>query len=164
MRKTNLLLISVLVVMGLLCGCHKEVQEKTIYVIGKNVDFDANSDKDSAKPAEMDIKNLKIIFVNRLGVDVGMISLIDPVTEEQVNVDALADGEMITVGSNIPREITELDWAIYNSKGELYSESTTDISQANESVWIILEGNSAVENIQVLLDKTEDEVAAQILQ
>ena len=85
-----------------------------------------------------------------------------PITEEQVNVDALADGETILVGSSMPREINELDWAIYNSKGELYSESTTDISQANESVWIVLKGDKAVEDIQVLFDKTEDELEAEI--
>ena len=161
MRKKRLLLITVLVAMGLLCDCHKKVQEKTIYVVGKDVDV-VSEIQDNAESVDEDIKNIAICFVNRLGVDIGMISLIDPVTEEQVNVDALADGETILVGSSMPREINELDWAIYNSKGELYSESTTDISQANESVWIVLKGDKAVEDIQVLFDKTEDELEAEI--
>ena len=161
MRKKRLLIITVLVVMGLLCGCNKKVQEKTIYVIGKDVTA-ISEVQESTESVGDDIKNIAICFVNRLGVDIGMISLIDPVTEEQVNVDALADGETILVGSSMPREINELDWAIYNSKGELYSESTTDISQANESVWIVLKGDKAVEDIQVLFDKTEEEVEAEI--
>lgn len=161
MRKKRLLLITVLVSMGLLCGCNKKVQEKTIYEIGKDVTA-ISEVQESTESVGDDIKNIAICFVNRLGVDIGMISLIDPVTEEQVNVDALADGETILVGSSMPREINELDWAIYNSKGELYSESTTDISQANESVWIVLKGDKAVEDIQVLFDKTEEEVEAEI--
>lgn len=156
MKKRNLLLISALVTMGMLCGCHEKVQEKTIYVIGKDVTA-VSEVQESTESVEDDVKNIEICFVNRLGVDIGMISLIDPVTEEQINVDALADGETILVGSNMPREINELDWAIYNSKGELYSESTTDISNAKSSVWIILKGDKAVESIDTLFDPTEEE-------
>lgn len=161
MNKKRLQFIFVLATIVLLCGCRKKVQEKTIYLVGKDISAISEVQKEDVVE-QAEVRNMAICFVNRLGVDIGMISVIDPVTGEQVNVDALADGETILIGSNMPKEIKELDWAIYNSKGELYSESTTDISAANDSVWIVLKGDKAVDEIQVLFDKSEDEIEAEI--
>ena len=142
----------------MLAGCNKKVEDKTVYIIGKTVNQKDSGETVEKEPEESDDKNITIGIVNKLSAEIGMISVIDPVTDEQVNIDGISDGEMIVIGSVLPKDVNEIEWAIYNKKGELYSSSVTDITNATESVFLILKGDSTLEDIEVIFDKTEDEV------
>ena len=71
----------------------------------------------------------------------------DPVTKEQVNVEGITNGDSLSIQANWPSSISDFQWAIYNKNGDLYTEATTDISQANESVIITLQGDGSIDTI-----------------
>lgn len=76
-----------------------------------------------------------------------MLSVIDPVTGEQLNIGALENEGTLTL-DNWPSEATTFQWAVYNQRGELYQESSTDISSAQTGVSIVLKGNSSIDNVE----------------
>ena len=160
--RNKVILLYIIVLATMLVGCNKKVEDKTVYLIGKTVNQEGSSETAKQEPEKSDNKNIVIGFVNKLSAEIGMISVIDPVTDEQVNVDGILDGEMIVIGAALPKDVNEIEWAIYNKKGELYSSSITDITKATESVFLILKGNSTLEDIEVIFDKTEDEVKEMI--
>lgn len=91
--------------------------------------------------------SLTITIENQCGADIGMFSVIDPVTKEQVNVEGITNGDSLSIQANWPSSISDFQWAIYNKNGDLYTEATTDISQANESVIITLQGDGSIDTI-----------------
>ena len=141
----------------LLNGCAQKDSGGNTYPVQHNVEK-TETQNITNESVESDHKSISIGFINNLSTDIGMISVIDPTTDEQFNIDGIADGEMITVSSSMPNEVTNLEWAIYNKNGDLYSSSSTDISDANESVYIILCGDGALDDVKVVFDKTDDEV------
>ena len=96
-----------------------------------------------------EINTVPITFtiINTCGADIGMFSVIDPVTAEQVNVGAILNEEMLSLESDWPIGVTDFQWAVYNMNGELYSEATTDISQAITTVIITLQGEGSIDKI-----------------
>lgn len=108
---------------------------------------EVKSTEDTPGGAEESTAPITITIINDCGADIGMFSVIDPVTKEQVNVDGIINGDSLSIQANWPIGITDFQWAIYNKYGELYTESTTNISQAKESVVITLQGNGSIDNI-----------------
>lgn len=163
--KKKLLLLCAIVIAMFTCGCNNDTL--TTHNIGKEINKDDSSElelsEDDTKETENSGKrSITIGFVNELSAEIGMISLLDPATDEQVNIDGLSDGEMIVLDYNIPEGVNDLKWAIYNNDGELYSSSTTDVTEVKESVYIILSGNGELEDVKTVFDKSEDEVKAVI--
>lgn len=97
---------------------------------------------------EAQTRTLTISVANMCGVDIGMFSVIDPVSEEQVNLNALADGELLSMEAEWPVEISNFQWAVYNQDGELYMEGTTDITEAKTSVLIMLKGDGDITDVK----------------
>ena len=154
------LLASTLLCSLLLFGCKQEesklvttineqVPEETIYSTESAYEeFEAESEsiiEETTEPTSLLL--LTITIKNQCGADIGMFSVIDPVTNEQVNVGGIVNGESLSIQAKWPVEITDFQWAIYNINGELYTESTTNISQAKESVIITLQGEGAIDTI-----------------
>lgn len=121
------------------CGSGKKEQQeqKELPVVHVMDEADENT-----MPIEMTL-------VNICGVDVGMFSMIDPVTKEQVNVSGIANGESITVGANWPKDETTLQWALYNKDGELCIEASSDITGITESATVVISGDGDVEKVDV---------------
>ena len=95
---------------------------------------------------------LTINIANMCGTDIGMFSIIDPVSGEQRNLDSLEDKQVISINANWPDSVTEFQWALYNQNGELCSEGRTDISAARESVTLTLNGNGDFESVDESFD------------
>ena len=97
---------------------------------------------------ETDTKSLTLNIVNMSGVDIGMFSVIDPVTGEQANLSSLANEESISIGANWPTSVNEFQWALYNMDGGLCIEGKTNISTAETSATLVLTGDGNVEDVE----------------
>ena len=83
-------------------------------------------------------KSIIITATNECGIDIGMFSVIDPISGEQYNISAIADGQSV--------------WALYNQNGELCVEATTDISQAESGVTLLLTGDGTLDDVQEIFE------------
>lgn len=110
----------------------------------------------ASSDAVSDTKALTITVVNTCGVDIGMFSVLDPVTGEQLNLDSLADEESLSMDTSWPVSVTEFQWALYNQQGELCIEGTTDISAADSSVLLVLTGDGDVENVEAYFPEEDN--------
>ena len=97
---------------------------------------------------ETDTKSLTLNIVNMSGVDIGMFSVIDPVTGEQANLSSLANEESISIEANCPTSVNEFQWALYNMDGGLCIEGKTNISTAETSATLVLTGDGNVEDVE----------------
>lgn len=102
----------------------------------------------STETTEADTKSLTLNIVNMSGVDIGMFSVIDPVTGEQANLSSLANEESISIEANWPTSVNEFQWALYNMDGELCIEGKTNISTAETSATLVLTGDGNVEDVK----------------
>ena len=92
-------------------------------------------------------KSIIITATNECGIDIGMFSVIDPISGEQYNISAIADGQSVSMPVEWPVEITDFQWALYNQNGELCVEATTDISQAESGVTLLLTGDGNLDDL-----------------
>ena len=97
-------------------------------------------------------KSIIITATNECGIDIGMFSVIDPISGEQYNISAIADGQSVSMPVEWPVEITDFQWALYNQNGELCVEATTDISQAESGVTLLLTGDGNLDDVQEIFD------------
>lgn len=105
---------------------------------------------ESSKFAER--KSIIITATNECGIDIGMFSVIDPISGEQYNISAIADGQSVSMPVEWPVEITDFQWALYNQNGELCVEATTDISQAESGVTLLLTGDGNLDDVQEIFE------------
>jgi len=119
------------------CGSNKEVKPITST---QNETEDANT------------KHLILSVVNLTNVDIGMFSVMDPSTNEQVDLGALAPSESYSMECNWPVDTDSFQWALYNTSGELCMEATTDISSAKEGAMLVLKGDTSVDSVEALFD------------
>lgn len=171
MKKRILIITLVASMVFTFAGCNNKKSD--VHEVNKDVtnlakDYAQQIDESKQEIEALDeasgITKLTVCYINLLNVDIGMICMIDPVTMQQINVDALPAEQLISTEVNVPTENKEIKWAIYNKNGELYSESTTDVSNAKSSVWIILKGDKTIDGIDTLFDPTEEEVKEAIKQ
>lgn len=106
----------------------------------------------SGETADADTRTLTLSVVNMCGIEIGMVAVIDPVTGEQVNLDSLSDGESISMEADWPSSVTEFQWALYNTDGELCVEGKTDISAAKTSASLLLTGDGDLEKVEELFE------------
>ena len=111
--------------------------EEQVIVINDNSDIKQNS------------MLVNLTLVNVCGADIGMFSMIDPVTDEQLNLTPLKDQESATVEIYWPKDKTEFKWALYDNLGELYMEATSDLTGITKSAIIVLSGDKNVDDIDV---------------
>lgn len=97
-------------------------------------------------------KSIIITATNECGIDIGMFSVIDPISGEQYNISAIADGQSVSMPVEWPVEITDFQWALYNQNGELCVETTTDISQAESGVTLLLTGDGNLDDVQEIFE------------
>ena len=97
-------------------------------------------------------KSIIITATNECGIDIGMFSVIDPISGEQYNISAIADGQSVSMPVEWPGEITDFQWALYNQNGELCVEATTDISQAESGVTLLLTGDGNLDDVQEIFE------------
>ena len=99
-----------------------------------------------------DRKSIIITATNECGIDIGMFSVIDPISGEQYNISAIENGQSVSMPVEWPTEITDFQWALYNQNGELCVEAATDISQAESGVTLLLTGNGNLDDVQEIFE------------
>jgi len=97
-------------------------------------------------------KPLTISVVNLSDIHIGMFSVIDPVTGQQIDMSSLESGSTISLETNWPVDTQSFQWALYNESGELCIDASTDISSANTAVALLLSGEGTVSNVEVVTE------------
>ncbi|WP_075721595.1 hypothetical protein [Roseburia sp. 499] len=95
---------------------------------------------------------ITIQVVNMCGVEIGTFSVIDPATGEQINMESIADQEMLSIDTNWPVDTETFQWALYNKNGELCLEGNSNIVGVTSRATLVLTGSGNVENIEVTVE------------
>ncbi len=107
---------------------------------------DVDNPSDVQEPENVD-PEITFTISNLCGVDIGMISILDPYTAEQMDVGMLRADLSIVFTLQWPLDNTTFDFAVYNVNGDLVSTSEVDITGVQESVDIVLSGDGDLENV-----------------
>ena len=130
-------------------GDSRQTTEEPAETVGGSEESAVES-TESSEYAER--KSIIITATNECGIDIGMFSVIDPISGEQYNISAIADGQSVSMPVEWPVEITDFQWALYNQNGELCVEATTDISQAESGVTLLLTGDGNLDDVQEIFE------------
>lgn len=114
---------------------------------------DTEAEATPAESTATETHAITISVLNLSNVQIGMFSVIDPVTKEQINLDNLEPGQSVSMDCNWPSDVSQFQWALYNQNGELCMDASTDISQAEKSVALVLSGEDNIEDVKTLFDK-----------
>lgn len=155
-KKSSMLLGVFLSVGMLLSGCSSDQAAASSKPdIDTKTEQTANTEAETATNTEeaVETKTITISVLNLSNVQIGMFSVIDPATGEQINLDSLEPGQSVSMDCNWPSDVSQFQWALYNMNGELCIESSTDISEAKKSVALVLSGEDNIEDVQALFDK-----------
>lgn len=125
-------------------------EESTEAAVTAQAAVEAVESTESSEYAER--KSIIITATNECGIDIGMFSVIDPISGEQYNISAIADGQSVSMPVEWPVEITDFQWALYNQNGELCVEATTDVSQAESGVTLLLTGDGNLDDVQEIFE------------
>lgn len=150
MKKKKTLIICILLGIMLLTSCRKTDHQDQAPVATEQTSGDSRQTTESSEYAER--KSIIITATNECGIDIGMFSVIDPISGEQYNISAIADGQSVSMPVEWPVEITDFQWALYNQNGELCVEATTDISQAESGVTLLLTGDGNLDDVQEIFE------------
>lgn len=139
----------------LLVGCQQSQSGQTTSETGTVAESTAEtamtSTADSTTDGEtMQTKSITISVLNLSDVNIGMFSVLDPVTGEQLNLDSMEPGSSVSLECNWPSDIQEFHWALYNANGELCIDASTDVSEVNTSVALILTGEGNIDDVKVV--------------
>ena len=158
--KRFMMLIALILSVLLITGCKKNnVEDINI----PNTEVETNIDDDSLngntvvtdnpvnetenKTPEVTSIELSFSVVNYTGVDIGMISTLDPESGEQLNLGGLEADKALILKMEWPLSKTDFNLAVYNMNGDLVSESVVDITGATQSVTIELIGDHSLDNV-----------------
>ena len=162
MKQKKILIICMLLGIMLLTSCGKTDHQDQASVATEQTSGDSR--QTTEEPAETvgvestessefaERKSIIITATNECGIDIGMFSVIDPISGEQYNISAIADGQSVSMPVEWPVEITDFQWALYNQNGELCVEATTDISQAESGVTLLLTGDGNLDDVQEIFE------------
>ena len=150
MKKKKTLIICMLLGIMLLTSCGKTDHQDQASVATEQTSEDSRQTTEESEYAER--KSIIITATNECGIDIGMFSVIDPISGEQYNISAIADGQSVSMPVEWPVEITDFQWALYNQNGELCVEATTDISQAESGVTLLLTGDGNLDDVQEIFE------------
>ena len=140
--KNRIVIFTLLILLLSLAGCEKKEEVR-------DINIENHYEEDLALIKSENSIPVKFVFVNVSGIDIGMLSIIDPSSKEQMNVAPVDNNSSIEVGANWPKEETKIYWALYNKDGELCIEGNSDITGIKESATIVLSGNGNVTDIDV---------------
>lgn len=136
-----------LLVSTLCVGCKKE-NSASIEPSATIEDTKAEENTDT----EVKTRSLTISVLNFTNIDIGMFSVIDPVTNEQINTDGMQPGESISLECNWPEDTESFQWALYNTSGELCIDASTNIKDATKAVALAITGDTNVDNVEVAIE------------
>ena len=140
--KNRIVIFNLLILLLSLAGCEKNEEVR-------DINIENHYEEDLALIKSENSIPVKFVFVNVSGIDIGMLSIIDPSSKEQMNVAPVDNNSSIEVGANWPKEETKIYWALYNKDGELCIEGNSDITGIKESATIVLSGDGNVTDIDV---------------
>ena len=140
--KNRIVIFTLLILLLSLAGCEKKEEVR-------DINIENHYEEDLALIKSENSIPVKFVFVNVSGIDIGMLSIIDPSSKEQMNVAPVDNNSSIEVGANWPKEETKIYWALYNKDGELCIEGNSDITGIKESATIVLSGDGTVTDIDV---------------
>ena len=140
--KNRIVIFTLLFLILSLAGCEKNEEVR-------DINIENHYEEDLALIKSENSIPVKFVFVNVSGIDIGMLSIIDPSSKEQMNVAPVDNNSSIEVGANWPKEETKIYWALYNKDGELCIEGNSDITGIKESATIVLSGDGNVTDIDV---------------
>ena len=140
--KNRIVIFTLLILLLSLAGCEKNEEVR-------DINIENHYEEDLALIKSENSIPVKFVFVNVSGIDIGMLSIIDPSSKEQMNVAPVDNNSSIEVGANWPKEETKIFWALYNKDGELCIEGNSDITGIKESATIVLSGDGNVTDIDV---------------
>ena len=140
--KNRIVIFTLLILLLSLAGCEKKEEVR-------DINIENHYEEDLALIKSENSIPVKFVFVNVSGIDIGMLSIIDPSSKEQMNVAPVDNNSSIEVGANWPKEETKIYWALYNKDGELCIEGNSDITGIKESATIVLSGDVNVTDIDV---------------
>ena len=140
--KNRIVIFTLLILLLSLAGCEKKEEVR-------DINIENHYEEDLALIKSENSIPVKFVFVNVSGIDIGMLSIIDPSSKEQMNVAPIDNNSSIEVGANWPKEETKIYWALYNKDGELCIEGNSDITGIKESATIVLSGDGNVTDIDV---------------
>ena len=140
--KNRIVMFTLLILLLSLAGCEKNEEVR-------DINIENHYEEDLALIKSENSIPVKFVFVNVSGIDIGMLSIIDPSSKEQMNVAPVDNNSSIEVGANWPKEETKIYWALYNKDGELCIEGNSDITGIKESATIVLSGDGNVTDIDV---------------
>ncbi|MDD6580993.1 MAG: hypothetical protein PUE89_08835 [Lachnospiraceae bacterium] len=140
--KNRIVIFTLLILLLSLAGCEKNEEVR-------DINIENHYEEDLALIKSENSIPVKFVFVNVSGIDIGMLSIIDPSSKEQMNVAPVDNNSSIEVGANWPKEETKIYWALYNKDGELCIEGNSDITGIKESATIVLSGDGNVTDIDV---------------
>lgn len=155
------LVFSLLLIAIPLSACRSDTSTKAVSDVVEDAslqpsspDSIAESDTSSADTAKDTVmtKPLTISVVNLSDIHIGMFSVIDPVTGQQIDMSSLESGSTISLETNWPVDTQSFQWALYNESGELCIDASTDISSANTAVALLLSGEGTVSNVEVVTE------------
>lgn len=152
MKKTTVsIILGTWIACSLLTGCRQENNTASDPVTNaESMDVSKSSAENTI--AEPDTRSLTISVLNLTNFSIGMFSVIDPVTNEQINMDGMEPGESIEMECNWPADTASFQWALYNQSGELCIDASTDIKDAENKVILALTGDTTIEDVKVGLE------------
>lgn len=149
-----------LILAVLLAGCAKEENTATTQASPTtetetidNTETEVAENSETETSSNTKTKVITISVLNLSDVQIGMFSTIDPATGEQINLDSLEPGQSVSMECNWPNDVSLFQWALYNVDGELCMDASTDISEAEKSVILVLTGEGNIDDITALFDK-----------
>ncbi len=110
------------------------------------------SDSTSASTEEPEVITIRFYITNLCGVDIGMVSTLNPISAEQMDLGDLPADKIMTLDFEWPKAITTFHMAIYNMAGDLVSVSEIDITGVKESVVITLSGDKNLDRVDTTIN------------
>ncbi len=112
----------------------------------------STSEDVSAEPeiqAPEDAVSFEVVIINQCKADIGMVSVINPFDESQMDIGELPDGGVLNLSyTDWPKDVTAFDVAFYNKAGKMVSSSSIDITGVTKRVTISLSGDKSIDKVK----------------
>ncbi len=96
-----------------------------------------------------DAVSFEVVIINQCKADIGMVSVINPFDESQMDIGELPDGGVLNLSyTDWPKDVTTFDVAFYNKAGKMVSSSSIDITGVTKRVTISLSGDKSIDKVK----------------
>ncbi|MBP5659698.1 MAG: hypothetical protein J6X08_00025 [Lachnospiraceae bacterium] len=127
------------------------VSTATSASVSESVETSTSEDV-SAEPeiqAPEDAVSFEVVIINQCKADIGMVSVINPFDESQMDIGELPDGGVLNLSyTDWPKDVTAFDVAFYNKAGKMVSSSSIDITGVTKRVTISLSGDKNIDKVK----------------